>query len=80
MINFIHAIEYNWWAAKEGENYQSFEVDQVYKEGLCVDISKTEEGSFVILFSSGRSLEVFNPGTIYRIPVSDKILKTKNNV
>ena len=76
MKNQILAIDYDWYSTKEGEFYQRSEVGLEGRNGLCVDISKTKEGSYMILFDDGRTYETFNPSTVYRVPLTHDMLKT----
>ena len=75
MKDQILAIDYDWYSTKEGEFYQRCEVNAEGRSGLCVDISKTDEGSYLILFKDGRTYETFNPNTVYRVPITHDMLK-----
>ncbi len=75
MSNVILSIEFDWYSTKDGENYRKCTVEEEGRDGKCVDISKTEEGSYVILFDDGRTYETFNPSTVYRVPLTHDMLK-----
>lgn len=77
MSNKILAIETDWYSTKEGEFYRRFEIGEESHDGKCIDITRTEEGSYLILFDDGRTYETFNPGTVYRVPEDHKLLKNK---
>ena len=75
MSNVILSIEYDWYFTKDGEAYRKCTVGEEGRDGKCVDISKTEEGSYVILFDDGRTYETFNQSTVYRVPLTHEMLK-----
>jgi len=77
MSNKILSIETDWHFTKDGEFYRKFTVDEEGRDGKCVDISKTEEGSYIILFDDGRTYETFNQSTVYRVPENHEMLKNK---
>jgi len=75
MNNVILAIETDWYSTKEGEYFRRFDVGVEGRDGKCVKITKTKEGSYIILFEDGRTYETFNPSTIYRVPEDHEMLK-----
>lgn len=75
MKNKILAIDFDWYFTKEGEFYQRCEVGTEGRHGNCVDISKIEEGGYLVLFDDGRTYEIFNQSTVYRVPEDHEILK-----
>ena len=75
MNNVILAIEIDWYSTKEGEYFRRFEVGTDGRDGKCIKITKTKEGSYIILFEDGRTYETFNPSTIYRVPEDHEMLK-----
>ena len=75
MSNIILSIEIDWYSTKEGEFYRKFTVGEEGRDGKCVKITKTKEGSYIINFDDGRTYETFNPSTVYRVPEDHEMLK-----
>jgi len=75
MDNVILSIEFDWHPTKEGELYRKCTVGEEGRDGKCVEITKTKEKSYLILFDDGRTYETFNPGTVYRVPEDHEMLK-----
>ena len=75
-MDVIAAIEFDrYYTTNNGEAYRRYAINTEYPEGKCVEISKTEEGSYLILFDDGKTYEIFKPSSIYRVPETHEILK-----
>jgi hypothetical protein len=78
MKNPILSIEIDWYSTKDGEFYRKFTVGEEGGDGKCVEITRTDEGSYLILFDDGRTYETFNQSTVYRVPEDHEMLKKVN--
>lgn len=78
-MDVIRAIEYNWFFTKdEGESVSIYEVGVFYnKMGKCKNIEEIETGGIRVWFDTGRTHEIFNINSVYRVPNDDKLLKKK---
>ncbi len=80
MEDRIYSIELNWFYTPEGDGFMKFTIGVEARNNIpCTDIIKTDEGSYIILFKNGESLEMFNPNIIYRKPIDDEVFETKLN-
>jgi len=76
-MDVIIAVEYDWFFTKDdGENVKKYEVGFLYgKMGKCMRIDEIETGGFRVWFDTGRTCEIFNINSVYRVANDDRLLR-----